>query len=190
MVHLPNGLNQCVYLFILFNYIIKEGACSFLNKLNLPLIFLLQPTKKIIFAFHLTYHIPSIFQETFHPESHSTITFIHQFDLLQKAFAGTQYKLFSPVTRQCKCAYGQIIQKSRVPFETGSALAHLGVIPRDLLTQIHTSNYVPDLFLCGPKLVASPSSGVGKGATSSSKHSLICFRSVQLGSWEGLKCIA
>lgn len=132
MVHLPNGLNQCVYLFILFNYIIKEGACSFLNKLNLPLIFLLQPTKKIIFAFHLTYHIPSIFQETFHPESHSTITFIHQFDLLQKVFAGTQYKLFSPVTCQCKCAYGQIIQKSRVPFETGSALAHLGVIPRDL----------------------------------------------------------
>lgn len=108
---------------------------------------------KVIFLFHMTYRIPSIFQGSFHPELYSRITFIYQFDLLQKVFVGTQCRLFSPVTPQHKPASGRWIKSLEV-FETGTVLDDLGVLPRVSFTQIQASKH--SFFHCGPKAVSSP----------------------------------
>lgn len=108
---------------------------------------------KVVFLFHLTYRIPSIFQGSFHPELYSRITFIYQFDLLQKVFVGTQCRLFSPVTPQHKPASGRWIKSLEV-FETGTVLDDLGVLPRVSFTQIQASKH--SFFHCGPKAVSSP----------------------------------
>lgn len=182
----------CV-LFVLFDYVNKEVTDSFCERFEYS-IFLLQPTMKIIFLFHLTYWIPSIFQGSFHPEPYSRITFICQFDPLQKVFAGTRCQLFSPVTPQHKPASGRRTRSLEV-FETGTVLDRLGALPRVPFSQIQASKHVPAFFHCGPEPAASPSPGrpgdrVGAAATSSiGKQSLICFRQDQLGQCQEFKCI-
>lgn len=156
----------------------NEQVLSVNNNLNLPCFCFNQQWKWFLFS---SWHVK--FHQYLHPEPHSTRTFTHQFDLLQKVFAGTQYQLFSA---QYKRASGRWI-KSPVSFEIPTVLHHLGVLPRVSFAQIRASNHVLDFFHCVPEPVASPrprvpGDRVGAAATSSSgEDSLICFRQDQLG---------